>query len=215
MNAIWRLSVIALIIGPLAFILPRLVTALYSWPRIYGVEETPAKSAAIVFGAGLRRDGSPTRVLRDRVATAAELYFLGKADKLLMSGDNKVINYNEPAAMKAYAMDLGVPAEDIVLDYAGRRTYDTCLRAKEIFQLEDVILVTQRFHLPRAIYTCNHLGVAAVGVPANQHRYRSVQLAFWNFREVAATWVALWDVHVSRPEHVLGSIQPVFPREAQ
>jgi SanA protein len=215
MSAMWRLSVVALILGPLAFILPRLVTALYAWPRIYRVEEAPAKPAAIVFGAGLRRDGSPTRVLRDRVATAAELYFQGKAHKLLMSGDNKVINYNEPAAMKEYAMDLGVPAEDIVLDYAGRRTYDTCLRAKEIFQLEDVILVTQQFHLPRAIYTCNYLGVTAVGVPANQHRYRSSQLAFWNLREAAATWVALWDVHVSRPEHVLGSIQSIFPREAQ
>jgi SanA protein len=170
---------------------------------------------AIVFGAGLRRDGSPSPVLRDRVATAAELYFDSKVQKVLMSGDNSEVNYNEPAAMKAYAVDLGVAAEDIILDYAGRRTYDTCFRAREIFHLEDVILVTQKFHLPRAIYTCNSLGVPAVGVSADRWDYRRRSSAFWNVREMVATLVALWDVHITRPQPVLGNPEPIFPTEAQ
>ena len=115
-----------LILAPLTVILPRLLTAWDARGLMYSVESAPAKRVAIVFGAGLWRDGSPTPVLRDRVATAAQLYLAGKVEKLLMSGDNRFADYNEPAAMQAYAMQLGVPEEDIVLDYAGRRTYDTC-----------------------------------------------------------------------------------------
>ena len=110
------------------------------------------RPVVIVFGAGLRRDGTPTTVLRDRVETAAELYRQGKVEKLLMSGDNRFVDYNEPEAMRQYALQLGIPDEDIVLDYAGRRTYDTCYRAGAIFGVKKVILVTQLFHLPRAIY---------------------------------------------------------------
>jgi len=113
------------------------------------MESVPADRVAIVFGAGLQRDGTPSAVLRDRVATAASLYFEGKVQKLLMSGDNRFLDYNEPGSMKAYAISLGVPGEDIVLDYAGRRTYDTCYRAREIFGLDEAILVTQTYHLPR------------------------------------------------------------------
>lgn len=116
-------------LGLLALLLPRLITAVYSWTRIYTVEGAPAERVAIVFGAGLTRDGYPTVILRDRVETAAQLYFAGKVQKLLMSGDNRFENYNEPGAMRDYAVSLGVPAGAIVLDYAGRRTYDTCLRA--------------------------------------------------------------------------------------
>ena len=89
-----------------------------------------------------------------------------------MSGDNRFIDYNEPGAMQAFALELGIPEEDIVLDYAGRRTYDTCYRAGEIFQLETAILVTQEFHLPRALYICNVLDIKAVGVSADVRTYR-------------------------------------------
>ncbi len=100
----------------------------------------------------------PPRYLQDRVQTAANLYFAGKVEKLLMSGDNRFVDYNEPAVMRKVALSLGVPEEAIVLDYAGRRTYDTCYRAKAIFGVTEAILVTQAFHLPRAIYLCNRLG---------------------------------------------------------
>ncbi len=188
----------------------RLLTMLYAHPRTKPLAEAPSAPVAIVFGAGLLRDGSPTAVLQDRVKTAADLYLAGKVEKILMSGDNRFVNYNEPAAMKAFAVQLGVPAEDIVLDYAGRRTYDTCFRAGAIFQVEEAILVTQRFHLPRAIYTCNMLGLPASGVPADQRTYRQGALAYWTIRETLATLVALWEVHITRPLPVLGDPEPIF-----
>ncbi len=202
------LTIIA-ILGVLLLAAPRLVAAWHAAPRIFTAEQAPARRVAIVFGAGLRRDGSPSAVLRDRVVTAAELYFSGRVEKLLMSGDNRFDDYNEPAAMQAYALSLGVPAEAIVLDYAGRRTYDTCYRARAIFGLEEVTLVTQAFHLPRAIYTCNALGVNAVGVIADQREYRRMARAFWFTRETIATLAALVDVHLLHPVPVLGEPEPI------
>jgi SanA protein len=194
-----------------AVILPRLVTAIYAASRIYKVETSPARLVAIVFGAGLRRDGTPTTVLRDRVETAVELYKQGRVIKLLMSGDNRFSYYNEPEAMRQYALQLGMPDKDIVLDYAGRRTYDTCYRAKEIFGIKDAILVTQLFHLPRAIYTCNMLGVDSVGVEADQAYYRKITRLFWNIRELPATLTALVELHLTHPQPVLGEPEPIFP----
>jgi len=196
-------------------IFPRLMTRWYADSRLYNPHSAPQGRVAIVFGAGLWRDGSPSPVLRDRVATAAELYFAGKVEKLLMSGDNSSVHHDEPGAMRDYALSLGVPEEDIVLDYAGRRTYDTCYRAREIFNISSAILVTQGFHLPRALYTCNTLGVNAIGVPADLRQYRQASLAFWNLRETIATVVALWEVHISHPQPILGNPEPIFPQEAQ
>jgi SanA protein len=200
---------VALIVGS------RLITSFYARTRTFRVQTSPEHKVAIVFGAGLWRDGRPTPVLRDRVATAAELYFSGKVEKLLMSGDNSQANYNEPGAMREYALALGIPDEAIVQDYAGRRTYDTCYRAREIFGIQEAILVTQSFHLPRALYVCNHLGISAIGVPANLHTYRLRALIWWNIREVPATLVALWEVHLSQPRPILGKKEPIFPMEAQ
>jgi SanA protein len=196
-------------------VLPRLWTGLYAWPRLHDVTDAPSQQVAIVFGAGLRRDGSPSPVLRDRIDTAAELYFSGKVEKLLMSGDNRWEDYNEPGAMQSYAIELGIPAEDIVLDFAGRRTYDTCYRARHIFQIESATLVTQGFHLPRALYLCNMLGLPSTGVSADQRNYRQRTMFFWNLRETAATLVAIWEVHVSQPLPVLGEPEPIFSQGAQ
>jgi SanA protein len=211
----YRLALALLILIPLVTLWPRLFATWNARRLVYSVESAPVKRVAIVFGAGLWRDGSPTPVLRDRVATAAQLYMAGKVEKLLMSGDNRFDDYNEPAAMQAYAVQLGIPNEDIVLDYAGRRTYDTCYRAREIFAVQEAILVTQSFHLPRALYICNTLDLPAIGVPADQRIYRKRSLVFWNLRELPATMVALWEVHVSKPLPVLGNPEPIFPMEAQ
>jgi SanA protein len=207
---IWRLILTFGLFGLLALFLPRLMTGLYASARIFDVSTVPADRVAIVFGAGLRYDGTPTAILRDRVETAAKLYFDGKAEKLLMSGDNRVVDYNEPEAMRQYALSLGVPNEAIVLDYAGRRTYDTCYRAKAIFGVRSAILVTQDFHLPRALFTCNYLGIEAVGVNSNNFYYRKLSRFIWNTRELLATFGAFMDVYVSKPLPVLGNPEPIF-----
>jgi len=186
-------------------------TLLYARPRMHTAADVPPSRAAIVFGAGLRRDGSPTPVLQDRVQTAVELYFAGKVEKILMSGDNRFLDYNEPGAMFNYARALGVPSDDIVLDFAGRRTYDTCYRAKAIFGLEEAVLVTQRFHLPRAILLCSQLGIQAQGVPSDQRTYRRSSRAIWSARETIATFTAFIDLWVRKPLPVLGDPEPIFP----
>jgi SanA protein len=114
--------------------------------------------------------------------------------------------------MRQFALGLGVPDEAIVLDYAGRRTYDTCYRAKAIFGVESAILVTQDFHLPRALYLCNHLGVEAVGVEANNFYYRKISRLIWNTRELFATFGAFMDVYIFKPLPVLGTPEPIFAK---
>jgi len=207
---LWIVLMIVLL-GLLALGVPRLVTSLYARGRTYAAADVPARPVAIVFGAGLRRNGTATAVLQDRVTAAARLYFAGKVQKLLLSGDNRFLDYNEPGAMREVALSLGVPAGDIVLDYAGRRTYDTCYRAAAIFGVTQAILVTQSFHLPRALYECNALGVDAVGVASDLTRYRRVTMLYWDARELFASAAALWDVHVAHPLPVLGDPEPIFP----
>ena len=206
-----KLLLILVILGLLVLFVSRLVTGLYAHSRTYSSDEVPARRVAIVFGAGLWRNGSPTPVLEDRVTTAANLYLAGKVEKLLLSGDNRFVEYNEPWAMRDLALSLGVPEDALVLDYAGRRTYDTCYRAKAIFGVTEAILVTQEFHLPRALYTCNRLGVSSVGVEADSRVYRKSSVLYWNVRELVATVAALCDVNISHPVPVLGDPLPIFP----
>lgn len=182
---------------------------LFAAPRTFSMEEAPSTRVAIVFGAGLYRDGSAGPVLSDRVETAVQLYEQGKVEKLLMSGDNRFVNYNEPEAMRQYALQRGVPDEDIVLDYAGRRTYDTCYRAKRIFGVDEAILVTQSFHMPRALFLCNWFGVESSGVEADNRYFLKRERAFWNFRELFAAFQAAWDVMVTKPIPVLGEPEPI------
>ncbi|HUI87325.1 MAG TPA: ElyC/SanA/YdcF family protein [Anaerolineales bacterium] len=214
LKQVWKfvrnLIILLVAVGLLALMLPRLVTMIYSWTRLYTVESAPADRVAIVFGAGLTRDGQPTLILKDRVRTAVQLYRNGKVEKILMSGDNQGISRDEPGAMRDYAVSLGVPAQDIVLDNSGDRTYDTCYRAKAIFGLDSALLVTQQFHLPRALFLCNMLGIQAVGVDANNYHYWPPLVLIWNIREQLATVGAFWDVYVEKPLPVLGKPQPIF-----
>jgi SanA protein len=200
-------------LGLLVLFVPRLVTGVYAHKRVFTNTGVPKRRIAIVFGAGLWRNGSPTPVLEDRVTAAANLYFSGKVEKLLMSGDNRFVNYNEPEAMRKKALTLGVPNDAIVLDYAGRRSYDTCYRAKVIFKVDQAILVTQAFHMPRVLYLCNRLGVASVGVDSDLRIYRKSSMLYWNARELLATVAALWDVNIGHPIPVLGDPLPIFPEK--
>lgn len=183
-----------------------------SHPLTFSVETAPTSRVAIVFGARVLPDGRLSSMLRDRVDTAVELYKQGKVQKLLLSGDHSTLHYNEPDAMVAYAVARGVPLADIQPDYAGLRTYDTCYRAQAIFGVESALLVTQEFHLPRALFTCNALGLQAQGVVADQRVYHPRALAWSEMREIPATLVALMDVVRRKLPTVLGEPIPLVIR---
>jgi vancomycin permeability regulator SanA len=131
--------------------------------RVRTVAEAPAQDVAVVFGAGLWR-GRPSPYLAHRLDTAAELYRTGKAKVVLVTGDNSRVEYDEPDAMRTYLTERGVPDERIVSDYAGFDTWDSCVRAKEIFGVERALLVSQGFHIRRAVALCRSAGVEAYGV---------------------------------------------------
>jgi len=186
---LWRAALLIVASALLALLAARAITALAARGLIYeDLDALPARRAAVVFGAGVR-GGQPTPVLYDRVATAAALYKAGAVDLLLMSGDNRTPYYNEPAVMRRTAIRLGVPASAILLDPAGYSTYDTCRRASEVFNLREVVLVTQRYHLDRAIFTCQALGLDAVGYPADRRTYRG--MTWFQVREWGASLNAL------------------------
>lgn len=168
--------------------------------------QAPEAPVAIVFGAGYWASGL-SHALADRMDTAITLYEARKVNKLLLTGDNRFVDYNEPAAMARYAEARGVPSEDLILDYAGRRTYDSCYRAGAIFGVERAILVTQEFHLPRALYTCDRLGLEVVGVKADRRVLLKSQ--WYEFRELFALARAWLDLNLLKPLPVLGDPIPV------
>ncbi len=193
---LWRVTLLTVAGALLALLTARAVTALTAQGLIYDdLAALPTPRAAIVFGAGVR-GGQPTAVLYDRVAAAVDLYKAGAVDVLLMSGDNRTPYYDEPAAMRRTAIRLGVPPSAILTDPAGYSTYDTCRRAGEVFNLRQVVLVTQRYHLDRAIFTCRALGLDAVGYPADRRAYRG--MAWFQVREWGATLNALIRLGVER-----------------
>lgn len=170
---------------------------------IYEVGEAPADEVAVVFGAAVYRGGRLSPMLRDRVETAVRLYHEGKVDWLLFSGDNRSEDYDEPGQMTAYAVRRGVPASAIQQDRAGLRTYDTCYRARHLFGVESAVLVTQSFHLPRALFTCRQLGIEALGVSADRRIYHPRSLAWLENRELGALLLALVDIVRERPPTVM------------
>ena len=182
----------------LAFWAPRRLVERRFAASIVDVPEAPHAPVGIVFGAGLRRDGGPTTILHDRVAAAAQLYSDGKLDALLMSGHETAEGYSEPQAMRILAESLGVPAEAIVTDELGTRTFTTCQRAISTYGISQALLITQNYHLPRALATCEGLGIKAVGVSADLRPYSPRALQYWETREIPATLVALLEILVAR-----------------
>jgi vancomycin permeability regulator SanA len=128
------------------------------------VPAVPVRTVAIVFGAMVGPDGLPSPALTDRLRGAVELYRAGRVGHLLMTGDNRRPDYDEVTVMRAWAIAAGVPADAITRDYAGLDTYDSCLRARTVFGVRDAVLVTQAYHLPRALYLCRDQGIDAVGL---------------------------------------------------
>ncbi len=125
----------------------------------------------IVLGCQVHNDGSPSHMLEDRLKRGVALYKMGAAPKLLMSGDHGTETYDEVDAMKRYAVNEGIPSADVFMDHAGFSTYETVYRAKEIFGADKVLIVTQQYHLYRALYIADALGIEAYGVAADYRQY--------------------------------------------
>ncbi|MBI5671010.1 MAG: YdcF family protein [Chloroflexi bacterium] len=211
-----RVLVISAVLLPLAVALVVALRAYSAWQasgQIYAFEDVPERPVALVFGAQVYRSGRLSAMLADRVAVGARLYHAGKVQALLLTGDNHLETYNEPEAMRRYALELGVPADALVLDYAGFRTYDSCYRARDIFKVNSAILVTQGFHLDRALLTCGGLGLDVVGVAADFVRpsgYSAVSLFRSQLRELPATAMAVLDLLRGDQPAFLGEPLPIF-----
>lgn len=159
------IKLVFLIIG-LILLVQLAVLGVGRWDLKTDASKLNHAECVLVLGAGLNFDGTPGPYLRERLDTALELYWDGRADKLLLSGDNGQVTYNEVRSMKNYVINAGVPAEDVFLDYAGFSTYDSMCRAKEVFCVETAIVVTQEFHEYRALFIGNTLGMKCQGYSA-------------------------------------------------
>ncbi|RGC70387.1 vancomycin high temperature exclusion protein [Micromonospora sp. MW-13] len=163
-----RRAVVAAVVG--AALLTGGTVASVGWVRggaeghIFAEQDVPEAPVALVLGTKVHPDGTPSPFLTARLEIAQRLLTAGKVRAILLSGDNMNPDYDEPTAMRRWLLGQGVPAEKVVLDYAGFDTYDSCARAKRIFGVERATVVTQSFHLPRAVAVCRRLGVDASGV---------------------------------------------------
>ena len=171
-----RLLIIAAVLAALAagtVFVPDIIVVSSAKDRIITADEAAElenTDCVLILGAGVR-NGSPTPMLRDRLITGISLYKSGAAPKIIMSGDHGREDYDEVNVMKSYAVENGVPDGDVFMDHAGFSTYDSVYRAKAVFEADSIIIVTQKYHLYRALYIAERLGVNAVGVSADLDDY--------------------------------------------
>lgn len=163
--------------------------------------------AILVLGAGIR-DGAPTPMLEDRLTVALDLYRAGKAPKFLLSGDHGQVEYDEVGVMRRYLEDRGVPTEAIFMDHAGFDTYDSLYRSKAVFEADSLIVVTQAFHLPRALWIGQRLGVKVQGVEADLRHWPDLERAY-QLREAVARLKAVGEVAIHRAPRFLGPAIPI------
>ncbi|MET7615653.1 ElyC/SanA/YdcF family protein [Streptomyces sp. NPDC005408] len=173
--------------------------------RVRTVAEVPAQDVAVVFGAGLWK-GRPTPYLAHRLDAAAELYRTGKVKVVLVTGDNSRVEYDEPDAMRTYLTARGVPDKQIVSDYAGFDTWDSCVRAKKIFGVEHAVLVTQGFHIRRAVALCRAAGIESYGVGVAEPH--DVTWLYGGTREMFAAGKAALDAAFTPDPRFLGAREP-------
>ncbi len=158
----------------------------------------------VVLGAGVDNNGKPYKELQARLDSAADAVQSGQVDKLLVSGDNRFVNYNEPQAMMNYLIEnRGIPADKVFPDYAGRSTYESCERATKIFGITKTVIFSAGSHLPRAIFLCRHFGIEAYGEPNNVEANNATR------REILARVKALYNVWIRGERTVLGSPIPL------
>ncbi|HEY4522517.1 MAG TPA: ElyC/SanA/YdcF family protein [Candidatus Paceibacterota bacterium] len=205
----WRvhiqLCLVAVLAGAVCILLVPITIRMTTTRYLYvSIDDVPKTDAAVVLGAAVRR-GQPTPVLEERAYTAAELYRNGKVSKILVTGDNSALTHDEVTPVRKYLLEAGIPAEDIFLDHAGFDTYSSMYRAREIFGAHSVTVVTQDFHLPRAVYLARHLGLTAYGMTA-----QSSGVSLRNYlREVPASVKALLNLATNREPKYLGEKIPL------
>lgn len=161
----------------------------------------------IVLGAGVRPDNTVSDILRDRLETGIAVYEKGAAPKILMSGDHGRINYDEVNVMKDYAVDRGIDSENIFMDHAGFSTYETMYRARDVFMVKKAIIITQKYHMYRALYIADKMGIDAVGVNSDLHTYRGQ--FYMEAREVLARVKDFMTVIFNPKPKYLGEAIPV------
>ena len=195
------LTIVLLIAACLPFLLVELAASQYRYASPAAV---PSRPVAVVFGALVYPGGHLSPFLAERVDGAVRLYRAGRVGKLLMTGDNSRAGYDEPGAMRDAAIKEGVPAMDISVDDAGFDTYQSCYRLKAVFHVDQAVLVTQGYHLPRALYECRALGVDSVGYGVSSWTDYPGRTFVYVLREVGADWKAVWALYVTHPK-------PKFP----
>ena len=207
----WVFRIVASIsISFMVFLILFPVFVYYNYRRHIYIDKDAVQETdiAIVFGASAYGLDTPSPPLKDRLETAAYLYNNGKIKKILVSGDNSSQYYNEPIVMLNTLMKLGVKGADIIPDYAGFRTYDTCLRAKKIFGVNKALLISQGYHLPRAIFICDAIGIDATGIYSSG-TFSTFYNRWYSIREILAMYSAFIDVFLVQPPVVLGKPEPI------
>ncbi len=193
-----------------AVIVVALVLAPALWVQVVGqtrvrpgVSDISRTDVAIVLGAGLRPDGTPSTYLRRRLDAAAELYARGTVDVILVSGDNSTTQHDEPTAMRDWLVGLGVPEDRVVRDFAGLDTHDSCVRAHEVFGVTDAVVITQDYHLRRALFSCREAGIDVVGLGVSSTSVEPIKAVLYRVREIPASIKAAWDALTGRePVHL-------------
>lgn len=162
------------------------------------IQNLDAASYAIVLGASVRQDGTPSDALYDRVITAAEAFRAGKVERLLMTGDDGKFHSNEVEAMARIAAQAGVPEGAIDIDGHGYRTYESCKRAAQVYNIKQAVIITQRFHLGRALYLCSAFGIDVQGLAADKRPY--AEIVTFSIRDLLASFKAWLDINVWAPD---------------
>jgi len=205
---IFRIGLLSLIIAGIVYFAVNKYIHHISKKYIYtSLENIPAKYTCIVLGAHVGNDGTPSSVLADRLDAALELYRYGKIKRFLLTGDHGRKNYDEVNNMKRYLMEKEVPQKDIFLDHAGFDTYNSMVRAKEIFLVKEAIIVTQEFHLSRSIYIAQKKGIDVCGYAAFIDK--TTYLNYLEFRESIANLKAFWEMLINRKPKFGGTKIPI------
>ncbi|MET4656975.1 MULTISPECIES: vancomycin high temperature exclusion protein [Streptomyces] len=201
----WRRLVQGVVTVCVLALLPATWLRLTTDDRLRTTADVPRAEVAVVFGAGLW-DGEPSPYLAHRLDAAAELYRAGRIEVVLVTGDNSREEYDEPDAMRAYLTRHGVPGSRIVSDYAGFDTWDSCVRAKKIFGVDRAVLISQGFHIRRAVALCETAGVSSYGVGVDDRH--DVTWYYGTVRELFAAGKAALDAAFRPDPHFLGPKEP-------